>query len=106
LREAAILDPWDDASITGWEAEDMPTGTIFMLLLAGADAEGQARAGRPAAAAEDPDQVICRQAEPVVGSRVARRRVCRTRAEWRAFEADRAQFRRDLQNSGRGNNVQ
>ena len=47
-------------------------------------------------ATEDPDRVVCRRAEPVLGSRVARRRICRTVAEWRAFEPDRAQMRRDL----------
>ncbi|HEX8642739.1 MAG TPA: hypothetical protein VF702_02365 [Allosphingosinicella sp.] len=66
--------------------------TITMLLLA---AQG-APAAQPKAA-ENPDQVICRAPQPVLGSRVATRRVCRTRAEWRAFEADRAQYRRDLQ---------
>jgi hypothetical protein len=49
----------------------------------------------------DPDQTICRQAEPVLGSRVARRRICRTRAQWQAFEEDRQQLRRDLQNAAR-----
>jgi hypothetical protein len=48
----------------------------------------------------DPDQMICRAAEPVLGSRIARRRICRTRAQWQAFEADRQQLRRDLQNAG------
>ena len=68
---------------------------IVMLLLAAPGSGGQSRPST--AATENPDQVICRAPEPVLGSRVARRRVCRTRAEWRAFEADRAQFRRDLQ---------
>ena len=47
-------------------------------------------------ATENPDRVICRAPQPVLGSRVARRRICRTVAEWRAFEQDRAQMRRDL----------
>ena len=50
----------------------------------------------PGSAAEDPDRVICRAPEAALGSRVARRRICRTVAEWRAFEADREQRRRDL----------
>ena len=50
----------------------------------------------------DPNQVICRAPEAVLGSRVARRRVCKTRAEWRAHEADREQARRDMQTSGMG----
>ena len=47
-------------------------------------------------AAENPDRIICRRPEPVLGSRVARRRICRTVSERRAFDADRAQMRRDL----------
>lgn len=68
---------------------------IVMLLLAAPGSGAQSRTAT--AATENPDQMICRAPEPVLGSRVARRRVCRTRAEWRAFDADRAQFRRDLQ---------
>ena len=52
----------------------------------------------------DPDQMICRAAQPVLGSRVVRRRICRTRAEWQAFEDDRSQLRRDIQNAGKGPN--
>ena len=47
-------------------------------------------------AGEDLDRVICRRAEPVLGSRIARRRICRTVAQWRAFEEDRQQMRRDM----------
>ena len=80
----------------------MLSATIAMLLLA-AQAAGSppAQEGRIQAAIANPDQVVCRAPEPVLGSRVARRRVCRTRAEWRAFEADRAQLRRDLQNAAK-----
>ena len=81
----------------------MLSGTIAMLFLtAQAAASPPARQGRIDAAIENPDQVICRAAEPVLGSRVARRRVCKTRAEWRMFDEDRAQFRRDLNNSSKG----
>lgn len=68
------------------------------LLLMASPAVGDARPRR--GSDEDPDRVVCRQAAPVVGSRVARQRLCRTVAEWRAFDADRAQMRRDL---GAGN---
>ena len=84
---------------------DMLAETIAMLLLSAQAGSGQAAA--PAAGtrpAVNLDEVICRAAEPVVGSRVARRRICRTRAEWQAFEADRAQLRRDIQNAGKGPN--
>ena len=50
---------------------------------------------------DDPDRVICRAATPVLGSRVAMRRTCRTRAEWQAYEQDRQQMRRDIQNAGK-----
>lgn len=73
----------------------MLSGIIAMLLLAAPG--GNSGPTRASTAAENPDQMICRAPEPVLGSRVARRRVCRTRAEWRQFDADRAQFRRDLQ---------
>jgi hypothetical protein len=73
----------------------MLSGTIVMLILAASG--GDSGPSRARTVDENPDQVICRAPEPVLGSRVARRRVCRTRAEWRAFDADRAQFRRDLQ---------
>ena len=72
---------------------------ITLLVLAAQPAQGAGNStSRPA---EDLDQVICRAPQPVLGSRVATRRVCKTRSEWRAFEEDRAQLRRDLQNSGR-----
>ena len=81
----------------------MLPGTIAMLLLtAQAAASPPPRQGRVEAAIENPDQVVCRAPEPILGSRVARRRVCKTRAEWRMFDEDRAQFRRDLNNSSKG----
>jgi hypothetical protein len=67
---------------------------LLMIQAAASPATGQ---GRIAAATENPDEMICRAPQPAIGSRVARRRVCRTRAEWRAFQADRAQAQRDLQ---------
>lgn len=72
------------------------------LIVAGGAAVAQAQTGtqNKSTTGGDPDQTICRQSEPVLGSRVARRRICRTRAEWQAFEEDRQQLRRDLQNAG------
>jgi hypothetical protein len=72
-------------------------GTLAALLLAGAAAAEPAPAARPP---EDPDRIVCRQSEPRTGSRVSRQRLCRTVAQWRAYDADRAQMRRDL---GAGN---
>lgn len=54
---------------------------------------------RMAAQDDDPDKVVCKKSEPVLGSRIARRKVCRTVAEWRVHEGDMATFRREL---GRG----
>lgn len=71
-----------------------------LLMASPATPAAQPAPARTSARAEDPDQMICRQAEPVLGSRVARRRICRTRAQWQAFEEDRQQLRRDLNNAG------
>jgi hypothetical protein len=77
----------------------MIAAAIAMLALSAQPAQASGNSNsRPA---EDPDQVICRAPHVILGSRVAQRRICKTRAEWRAFEEDRAQLRRDLQNSGR-----
>lgn len=46
---------------------------------------------------EDPDRMICRQAEAELRSRVRMVRDCRTAAQWRAFAQDREQLRRDIQ---------
>ena len=83
----------------------MLSETIALLVLTLQAGGGQptARAGA-APALENPDEMVCRAAEPVLGSRVARRRICRTRAQWRAFESDRAQLRRDIQDSAKGPN--
>ena len=70
----------------------------LMLMAAGAGDEGRSSARRNSDG--DLDRMICRAPEPVLGSRVARRRICRTRAQWQAFEEDRQQLRRDLQNAG------
>ncbi|HEX8217100.1 MAG TPA: hypothetical protein VF577_06525, partial [Allosphingosinicella sp.] len=45
---------------------------------------------------ENPDRVICREAQVQLNSRVRMVRSCRTAAEWVLFEADREQLRRDI----------
>jgi hypothetical protein len=72
----------------------MLIGPIALLLMTAGS--GTSPPAQSATAAEDPDRVICRRPQAALGSRVARRRICRTVAEWRAFEEDRAQMRRDL----------
>lgn len=49
---------------------------------------------------DDPNRVICRATEPVAGSRIPTKKVCRTIAEWKQHEIDLGNFRRDLQQSG------
>lgn len=46
---------------------------------------------------EDPDRMICRAPRPELGSRLRMVRECRTAAQWQAFEQDRQQLRRDIQ---------
>ena len=55
--------------------------------------------GEPQTALSDPDKVVCEQSQPVVGSRLQRRRVCMTKAEWQTYKQDRAQLGRDIQNN-------
>ena len=80
----------------------MLTALIAMLLSTGSGAGEPTTAAQAMQPGEDPDRIVCRRSQPVLGSRIARQRICRTVAEWRAFEADRAQMRRDL-NSGNCN---
>jgi len=49
--------------------------------------------------AEDPDRTVCRASQAVTGSRTAQRRVCKTVAEWRAYEQDRERLRREMMNT-------
>ena len=76
----------------------LETFAMLFLLVQGSANPASSQSGS-VAVAENPDQIICRAAEPKLGSRVARRRMCRTRAQWRAYEADRQQLQRDLNNN-------
>jgi hypothetical protein len=49
---------------------------------------------------ENPEKVVCRATEPALGSRIARKRVCRTVAEWKAHNMDVDRLRRTLQEGG------
>ena len=73
---------------------------MFAQAASGSPPSGASARSNQTTTGGDPDQMICRRAEPVLGSRVATRRICRTRAQWQAFEEDRAQMRRDMQNAG------
>ena len=58
---------------------------LSALLVSGAAALAQTPAEAPATTKvgpnQDPDQIVC-QTQNEIGSRLNRRRVCRTRAEW------------------------
>jgi len=49
---------------------------------------------------KDDARVVCQQARPKAGSRIAMGSVCRTVAEWRAYGIDRDQLQRDLTHNG------
>lgn len=55
----------------------------------------------PAAAARDPseERIICRS-RPQLGSRITTQRRCMTVWQWRIYEADMEQSRRDLNDRG------
>jgi hypothetical protein len=48
----------------------------------------------------DENRVVCESPRPRTGSRLAMTKVCRTAAEWRVYETDRAQMQRDLAQRG------
>lgn len=52
----------------------------------GAD-EGGAPAEAKTLAYKDPDEVLCRAADAPTGTRLGKRRICATRAEWDALSA-------------------
>lgn len=45
---------------------------------------------------EDQDKVICKKDRPKINSRIAMVKTCRTVAEWRLYDNDREQFKRDF----------
>lgn len=83
------------------------TVSLAAALVAGMTGTAFAQAAAPAArapaqaTAPDPNEVICEKQE-VLGSRLAKRKVCHTRAEWADLklqdrqDLDRAQTRRGM----------
>ena len=71
------------------------------ILLFVSSLSGGAVADTPAAetATPSPDRIICRS-RPVLGSRISRQRICKTADEWRAYENDLEQSRRDINDRG------
>jgi hypothetical protein len=56
------------------------------------------------APADDPNEIICHQGEPVTGSRIPGARICRTRKQWDDRQRDAAQMVSDGQRSSAGSN--
>lgn len=44
----------------------------------------------------DLDKVVCREPKQKLGSRIAKERMCLTVAEWKIYDSDREQLRRDM----------
>jgi hypothetical protein len=79
---------------------------ILFLSLAGAQAstastETAAVETSDAAAAQEPsrERLICRS-RPMLGSRIARQRVCKTEEDWKIYQNDLEQSRRDINDRG------
>lgn len=45
---------------------------------------------------DDDDKVVCKADKMAIGTRTKRNKVCRTVAEWKLYDTDREQFRRDF----------
>jgi invasion protein IalB len=90
---------------------EMKKAAILSALLASGAAAAAAVAQTPAEAPattklgpnQDPNQVVC-QTQTEIGSRVNRRRVCRTRAEWeehqRMYRQNIERAQQQMQTSG------
>jgi hypothetical protein len=66
-----------------------------------------AQPAAPAVApADDPNEVICRAGEPILGSRFPGPRVCHTRREWAQIQQDSQQalVHQQMQRAGSGGN--
>jgi hypothetical protein len=48
------------------------------------------RAQPQAKAADDPNEIVCRPGDPILGSRLPTARICRTRKEWDQIQRDSA----------------
>ena len=73
----------------------------FILFLSLGGAQAAADSTPTEATSEEPSrqELICRS-RPRLGSRIATQRVCKTREEWRIYEADMEQSRRDINDRG------
>jgi len=73
----------------------------FILFLALGGAQTAAETIPTESTAEEPSRhrLICRS-RPVLGSRIARQRICKTEEEWRVYEDDLEASRRDINDRG------
>ena len=65
----------------------------FTSLFCAAIASGPAVAQQEQAVANDHTEVVCRRSPNTTGSRLGRRNICKTKAQW---EAEREQYRDEL----------
>ena len=72
---------------------------ILFLSLGGAQAATDTAPAGESAEEPSRDRLICRS-RPQLGSRIARQRVCKTEEEWRIYENDLEQSRRDINDRG------
>ena len=61
--------------------------------------ETASTAPTPEEAAPSRERLTCRS-RPILGSRISRQRVCKTEEEWRLYENDLEQSRRDIADRG------
>ena len=73
--------------------------SLALALSLAADSAAFTPKQEPSRTAGSPQRLICRS-RPVLGSRIATQRVCRTAEEWRVYEADLEQSRRDINDRG------
>lgn len=69
----------------------LTTGKVLLLLsapalMAFAGPEEEAAAKKAAEATSGANGMLCKTLPPPVGTRIGKRQVCKTRAEWRALE--------------------
>lgn len=59
---------------------------------------------QPAAPAEDPNEIICRAGEPILGSRFPTGRICHTRKQWDQIRRDsqEALYHQQMERSANG----
>lgn len=72
----------------------------MILLLAMSAPQAEAAAQTATAETEPSRQRLTCRSRPVLGSRIARQRVCKTEEEWRIYENDLEQSRRDINDRG------